>query len=55
MHIDKLAVIGVGLIGTSCALALRAASAVSHVVGVGRSQANLDRAEARGAIDTGVL
>jgi len=55
VHIDKLAVIGVGLIGTSCALALRAASAVSHVVGVGRSQANLDRAEARGAIDTGVL
>lgn len=55
MHIDKLAVIGVGLIGSSCALALRAASAVSHVVGVGRSQANLDRALARGAIDRGVM
>jgi len=55
VHIDKLAVIGVGLIGASCALALRAASAVSHVVGVGRSQGNLDRALARGVIDRGVL
>ena len=55
MHIDKLAVIGVGLIGASCALALRAASAVTRVVGIGRSQANLDRALARGAIDRGML
>ena len=55
MHLDKLAVIGVGLIGTSCALALRAAGAVSHVVGVGRSQHNLDRARDRGAIDRGLL
>jgi prephenate dehydrogenase len=55
MHVDKLAVIGVGLIGTSCALALRAAGAVTRVVGVGRSQANLDRAHMRGAIDTGIL
>jgi prephenate dehydrogenase len=54
VHIDKLAVIGVGLIGASCALALRAAGAVSHVVGVGRSQGNLDRALARGVIDRGV-
>ena len=54
MRIDKLAVIGVGLIGSSCALALRAAGAVSHVIGVGRSQGNLDRALARGAIDRGV-
>jgi prephenate dehydrogenase len=55
VRIDKLAVIGVGLIGASCALALRAAGAVSHVIGVGRSQSNLDRALARGAIDRGVL
>jgi prephenate dehydrogenase len=55
VHIDKLAVIGVGLIGASCALALRGASAVTRVVGIGRSQANLDRALARGAIDNGVL
>ena len=55
VHIDKLAVIGVGLIGASCALALRAASAVTRVVGIGRSQGNLDRALARGVIDRGVL
>jgi prephenate dehydrogenase len=53
--IDKLVVIGVGLIGASCALALRAASAVGQVVGIGRSRANLDRALARGAIDHGVM
>ena len=55
MHIEKLAVIGVGLIGASCALALRAAGAVSHVVGVGRSADNLERARSRGAIDEAVL
>lgn len=55
MRIDKLAVIGVGLIGASCALAARAAGAVSQVIGIGRSQANLDRALARGAIDRGLL
>ncbi len=55
MRIDKLAVIGVGLIGASCALAARAAGAVSQSVGNGRSQANLDRALARGAIDRGLL
>jgi prephenate dehydrogenase len=55
MRIDKLALIGVGLIGSSCALALRAAGAVGHVVGVGRSQANLDCALARGVIDRGLL
>jgi prephenate dehydrogenase len=55
VRIDKLAVIGVGLIGASCALAARAAGAVSQVIGIGRSQANLDRALARGAIDRGLL
>ena len=55
MHLDKLAVIGVGLIGTSCALAFRAAGAVTRVVGVGRSRTNLDRACARGAIDRAVM
>lgn len=54
MQIDKLAVIGVGLIGASCALAIRAAGAASRIVGIGRSQANLDRALARGAIDRAV-
>lgn len=48
----KLAVIGVGLIGGSFALALKQAKAVSHVVGVGRDPANLKLALERGAIDS---
>jgi prephenate dehydrogenase len=41
LKIDKLVVIGVGLIGGSFALALKKAKAVKHVVGVGRSRKNL--------------
>ena len=48
----KLAVIGVGLIGGSFALALKKARAVSHVVGVGRGAANLKVARERGIIDS---
>jgi prephenate dehydrogenase len=48
----KLAVIGVGLIGGSFALALKRAKAVSHVVGVGRNAANLELALERGIIDS---
>jgi len=48
----KLAVIGVGLIGGSFALALKKAKQVSHVVGVGRSVANLKLAIERGIIDS---
>ena len=47
----RLAVIGVGLIGGSFALALKAAKAVEHVVGVGRNRANLELARSRGIID----
>ena len=43
----KLAVIGVGLIGGSFALALKKAKAVSHVVGVGRGRQNLQLARDR--------
>lgn len=49
--LDTLAVCGVGLIGGSFALALKRAGAVRHVIGVGRSRENLDRALACGAID----
>jgi prephenate dehydrogenase len=52
LHFGKLVVVGVGLIGGSCALALRKAAAVDRVVGVGRSRANLDAALRRGIIDT---
>ena len=48
----KLAVIGVGLIGGSFALALKQAKSVSHVIGVGRNAANLKLARERGIIDT---
>ncbi|HEY3178894.1 MAG TPA: prephenate dehydrogenase/arogenate dehydrogenase family protein [Casimicrobiaceae bacterium] len=50
-QIGKLVVVGVGLIGGSCALALRAAGAVSRIVGVGRGRGNLDDALRRGIID----
>ena len=49
--INKLVIIGVGLIGGSFALALRKAGHVRHVVGVGRSRENMQRALALGAID----
>jgi prephenate dehydrogenase len=48
----KLAVIGVGLIGGSFALALKQAKQVSDVVGVGRNAANLKTALERGIIDS---
>jgi len=49
--IDKLAVIGVGLIGGSFALALKEAGAVGQVVGCGRTVANLQDAMGLGALD----
>ena len=49
--IRKLLVVGVGLIGGSCALALKRAGAVGEVVGVGRTRTNLDTALARHVID----
>jgi prephenate dehydrogenase len=50
--IKKLAVIGVGLIGGSLALALKKAGAVREVVGIGRGRANLDTALALGIADS---
>jgi prephenate dehydrogenase len=50
--IERLAVIGVGLIGGSLARALRTAGAVGHVVGCGRALANLERARELDVIDT---
>ncbi|MBA4143840.1 MAG: prephenate dehydrogenase/arogenate dehydrogenase family protein [Nitrosospira sp.] len=49
--INKLVIIGVGLIGGSFALALRKAGRVSHITGVGRSRENMERARDLGAID----
>ena len=47
----RVAIIGVGLIGGSFALALKRAGACAEVVGVGRSPDNLRVALERGAID----
>ncbi len=49
--IKRLAIVGVGLIGGSVALALRQAGAVDRIVGAGRSRANLERALALKVID----
>ncbi len=50
-RINTLAIIGVGLIGGSLSLALKKHNAVDRVIGVGRSQANLDEALRLGVID----
>ncbi len=52
MLFQKVAVIGVGLIGGSFALALKQAKACGHVAGAGRNPANMKLALARGAIDS---
>lgn len=52
MKLGKVVICGVGLIGGSFALALKAAGAVTEVVGMGRTQAALAQALACGAIDT---
>ncbi len=49
--LGRLVVVGVGLIGGSCALALKAAGAVREVVGVGRTRGNLDEALSRGIVE----
>ncbi|NTV94467.1 MAG: prephenate dehydrogenase/arogenate dehydrogenase family protein [Thiobacillus sp.] len=49
--IERLAILGVGLIGGSLALALKQAGRVGRVVGYGRGRANLDEALALGVID----
>jgi prephenate dehydrogenase len=53
-RIGKLVVVGVGLIGGSYALALRAAGRVDQVIGVGRGRANLDAARSMAIIDRAV-
>jgi prephenate dehydrogenase len=44
--------LGVGLIGGSFALGLKAAGACGHVVGAGRNRANLELARERGILDS---
>lgn len=49
--IDRLAIIGVGLIGGSLARALREVGAVRSIIGIGRSSANLEDALSLGICD----
>ncbi len=49
--IEKLAIIGVGLIGSSLALALREANAVNRVTGFGRNRSNLEKGVEIGVLD----
>jgi len=49
--LNKLVIIGVGLIGGSFACALRKAGAVKHITGIGRSRDNMQRALELGIID----
>jgi len=49
--IDKLAIIGVGLIGSSLSLALKQAGEVRRVIGFGRNQQNLARGIELGVLD----
>jgi len=52
MYFGRVAIVGVGLIGGSFALALKAAKLCGHVVGVGRGAANLESARRLGVIDS---
>ena len=49
---NKLVIFGVGLIGGSVALALKKASFVTHIVGVGRNYSMLEKALELGVIDS---
>src|SRR5262245_40544965 len=55
MHIDTLAIVGVGLIGGSIGLAAKRRGVARHVLGAGRQRDSLDRATARGILDEGLL
>lgn len=50
--IPRMAIIGVGLIGGSLALALKEAGAVGSIVGCGRGKPNLEKAVELGIIDS---
>lgn len=52
MGFERVAIIGVGLIGGSFALALKQAKACGHVVGTGRNAANLELARSLGILDS---
>lgn len=52
---ERIAIIGVGLIGGSIGLAVRKKRLASKVIGIGRRKISIDRAIRRSVIDTGTL
>jgi prephenate dehydrogenase len=55
LRIGRLVVVGVGLVGGSFALALKAAGRVQTIVGIGRGRENLEAAVALGIIDRAIM
>ncbi|HLK60392.1 MAG TPA: prephenate dehydrogenase/arogenate dehydrogenase family protein, partial [Chthonomonadaceae bacterium] len=53
MIFERVVIVGVGLMGGSLGLALKAHSLAGQVIGLDRSAEALTRAQARGAIDRG--
>ena len=53
-HFGTVAIVGVGLIGGSLGMALKARRLAQRVIGIGRSMDRLEKAVALGAIDAGV-
>lgn len=53
MSIDRLAIIGVGLIGSSLALSLKRTGYAKHIIGCSRSEATISKALELGVIDEG--
>ncbi|MDX2165592.1 MAG: prephenate dehydrogenase [Deltaproteobacteria bacterium] len=51
MRFERAAIVGVGLIGGSLALAAKQAGLIGEAIGVGRSEANLAVARQRGLVD----
>ncbi len=52
---ERIAIVGVGLIGGSIGLAVRKNRLASKVIGIGRRKISIDKAIKRGAIDSGTL
>jgi len=52
MNLNKIAIIGLGLIGGSLALAIKQSGFKGEITGIGRSEDNLIRAKEMGMIDT---
>ncbi len=53
-YIDRIAIVGVGLIGSSVASRLKRQHSVGEIIGVGRGQENLEHALDAGLIDVAV-